>query len=219
MKTISNDLSRKWLQGNKSITPASIINDIENDSKILKNTEKAYKPLPAPDKLSKMLRDAPKAEKVGMALYGMQGLNPRYDSVRILMDILCPFVRNMPSPSGKILGMALQGFKACGGRVTGSHAEVVSIIAKKLPGWAGKGKDVGSVYASDEIQVTLRSALWGVSKLDRQTLPVRFVVICLCYHCHYHHHYYHHHRHYHHHHHQHQHQHRHHPLPLHHRTL
>jgi hypothetical protein len=38
----------------------------------LKNTEKVYKPLPAPDKLSKMLRDAPKAEKVGMALYGMQ---------------------------------------------------------------------------------------------------------------------------------------------------
>lgn len=32
--------------------------------------------------------------------------------------------------------MALQGFKACSGRPTGSHAEVLSILARKVPGWA-----------------------------------------------------------------------------------
>jgi hypothetical protein len=35
IQTSNNDLSRKWLQGNKVLTPASIISDIENDSRYI----------------------------------------------------------------------------------------------------------------------------------------------------------------------------------------
>ena len=139
------------------------------------------------DRLVKMLKDAPKPEKVGMALFGMQGLSSRYDSVRALMDVLLPFVKNMPAPTGKVLGMSLQGFKSCGGRPTGSHAEVLSILAKKLPGWSTKkeerGRDIsgrrGSYAPISDVKVTLRSALWGISKLDRQTPPVREILKAL----------------------------------------
>jgi hypothetical protein len=43
--------------------------------------------------------------------------------------------------------MALQGFKACGGRPSSSHAEVLTILAHKLPGWSG-GKKSGGVIGS-----------------------------------------------------------------------
>lgn len=130
------------------------------------------------------------------------------------MDVLLPFIKIMPAPTGKVLGktfipfysctyahkrihslsltlsfphthhythtytcaqslshthshctgMALQGFKSCGGRPTGSHAEVLSILAKKLPGWSSKKeerpKDSPSKKASfvpvSDVRVTLR---------------------------------------------------------------
>ena len=57
----------------------------------------------------------------------------------------------------------MQGFKACSGRPTGSHAEVLSALAVKLAGWSSKKeKDArsdltrrGSSVITD-VQVTLR---------------------------------------------------------------
>jgi hypothetical protein len=86
-----------------------------------------------------------------MALFGLQGLSSRHDSVRMLMDMLVPFVRIMPPPSGKVLGMALQGFKACGGRPSSSHAEVLTILAHKLPGWSLKGGSGGGGSGSSKM--------------------------------------------------------------------
>ena len=37
----------------------------------------------------------------------MQGLSSRYDSVRTIMDVLLPFVQNMPAPTGKVVGKSL----------------------------------------------------------------------------------------------------------------
>ena len=183
---------RQWQQGKGVVvtTPPPIEYIVVEDNKVkhhnINNIQTANQKA-TKDRLIKMLKDAPKPEKVGMALFGMQGLSSRYDSVRALMDVLLPFVKNMPAPTGKVLGMALQGFKSCGGRPTGSHAEVLSILAKKLPGWSTKreerGRDVNgrriNYIPTSDVKVTLRSALWGISKLDRQTPPVREVLKAL----------------------------------------
>ena len=34
--------------------------------------------------------------------------------------------------------MAFQGFKSCTGRITGSHADVLVTLSKKIPGWSFK---------------------------------------------------------------------------------
>jgi hypothetical protein len=57
--------------------------------------------------------------------------------------------------------MAMQGFKACSGRPTGSHAEVLSALAIKLAGWSSKKEkdakmDRRGSGAVMDVQVTLR---------------------------------------------------------------
>jgi hypothetical protein len=34
--------------------------------------------------------------------------------------------------------MAFQGFKSCSGRITGSHADVLITLSKRIPGWSYK---------------------------------------------------------------------------------
>lgn len=34
--------------------------------------------------------------------------------------------------------MAFQGFKSCSGRITGSHADVLVTLSKRIPGWSFK---------------------------------------------------------------------------------
>lgn len=34
--------------------------------------------------------------------------------------------------------MAFQGFKSCSGRITGSHADVLVTLSKRIPGWSYK---------------------------------------------------------------------------------
>lgn len=34
--------------------------------------------------------------------------------------------------------MAFQGFKSCSGRITGSHADVLITLSKRIPGWSFK---------------------------------------------------------------------------------
>jgi hypothetical protein len=172
---------RQWQQGKgvvmTTVDPVAIA--LEADREREREREKRAAGKRGTDKLSKMLRDAPKPEKVGMALYGMQGLSSRYDSVRTIMDLLLPFVKNMPTPTGKVVGMAFQCFKSCTGRPTGSHAEVLNVLSKRTAGWSGrKDRDSRGEYSSrsapaSDVQVTLRSALWGISRLDRQTPTVR----------------------------------------------
>jgi hypothetical protein len=179
---------RQWQQGKgvvlTTVDPVAIA--LEADREREREREKRAAGKRGTDKLSKMLRDAPKPEKVGMALYGMQGLSSRYDSVRTIMDLLLPFVRNMPTPTGKVVGMAFQCFKSCTGRPTGSHAEVLNVLSKKTAGWSGrKDRDSRGEYSSrsapaSDVQVTLRSALWGISRLDRQTPPVRDALKVRC---------------------------------------
>ena len=84
------------------------------------------------------------------------------------MDVLLPFVEAMPAPSGKSVGMIFQGYKACSGRPTGSHAAVLGVLANKIGGWSGsgtgssKGKQSGTsegkavMVADNETQVTFR---------------------------------------------------------------
>jgi hypothetical protein len=171
---------RQWQQGKgvvlTTVDPIAIALDADRERE--REREKRAAGKRGTDKLSKMLRDAPKPEKVGMALYGMQGLSSRYDSVRMIMDLLLPFVKNMPTPTGKVVGMAFQCFKSCSGRPTGSHAEVLSVLSKKTAGWSNRKDSSRGEYSSrsvpvSDMQVTLRSALWGISRLDRQTPPVR----------------------------------------------
>ena len=55
----------------------------------------------------------------------------------------------------------MQGFKACSGRPTGSHAEVLSALAIKLAGWSSKKEkdarlDRKGSGAVTDVQVTLR---------------------------------------------------------------
>jgi hypothetical protein len=180
---------RQWQQGKgvvvvDDLAPAAVVVAVE---KAVEKVEK--KPI---DRLARMLRDEPKPDKVGMALYGMQGLSSRQDSARILMDLLVPFVRKMPAPSGKVLGMALQGFKSCTGKPPGSHAAVLTILASKVSGYSTRkgrvvganGKENGVVVvtagekfvASGDAQVTFRSGIWGVSNLDREAPSVRAIL-------------------------------------------
>ena len=158
--------------------------------------------------------------------------------------------------------MAFQGFKSCSGRITGSHADVLVTLSKRIPGWSykkekdsrdkdrdrdgnrdrdreskegvrknelNKGNNNISNQPASDSQISLRrylfhfllfllvfiiffflfyissfifindnptlsfptfpfllfcfivihgvySALWGISRLDRQTLPVRAVL-------------------------------------------
>jgi hypothetical protein len=180
---------RQWQQGKgvvvvDDLAPAPVAVVVE---KAVEKVEK--KPV---DRLAKMLRDEPKPDKVGMALYGMQGLSSRQDSARVLMDLLVPFVRKMPAPSGKVLGMALQGFKSCSGKPPGSHAAVLTLLAAKVSGFSTRkgrvvganGKENGVVVvpagekfvASGDAQVTFRSGIWGVSNLDREAPSVRAIL-------------------------------------------
>jgi hypothetical protein len=57
------------------------------------------------------------------------------------------------------------------------YDEAVLILSTKLGGWAASTRGRGG-GASDN-QITLRSALWGVSKLDRRHPSVRALLIAL----------------------------------------
>ena len=91
-----------------------------------------------------------------------------------------------------ITGMSFQGFKSCTGKPPTSHATVLTILSKKIAGYSRKkggvvgvnGKENGVIVAADmsmfepsgDAQVTFRSALWGVSKMDKEAPSVRAVL-------------------------------------------
>lgn len=88
--------------------------------------------------------------------------------------------------------MSFQGFKSCTGKPPTSHATVLTILSKKIAGYSRKkggvvgvnGKENGVIVAADmsmfepsgDAQVTFRSALWGVSKMDKEAPSVRAVL-------------------------------------------
>ena len=52
------------------------------------------------------------SERVGMALFGLQGLQ-RLPEAEDILSVLIPYIDAVPSLDGKTVGMSLQGFKAC----------------------------------------------------------------------------------------------------------
>jgi hypothetical protein len=48
--------------------------------------------------------------------------------------------------------MALQGFRSCSGKPRGPHADVLTLLAKKMPGWS-RAKGRGAVYNAAEKRV------------------------------------------------------------------
>ena len=88
--------------------------------------------------------------------------------------------------------MSFQGFKSCTGKPPSSHAAVLTLLSKKIAGYSRKkggvvganGKENGIIVAADmfmfepsgDAQVTFRSALWGVSKMDKESASVRAVL-------------------------------------------
>lgn len=98
-----------------------------------------------------------------------------------IMTALLDFLRAMPLPTLRSLGMIMQGFK---GVVTPSrpYEEALEIIADKMQGWSSRSER--NVPVSGELltesQVTLRSCLTGLALL-RRDLPVRNrILVLLC---------------------------------------
>ena len=105
----------------------------ENDS-----TDGTPEP-PRPKWTKKMLRAmaAPaRPEKVAMALFGLQGLSSRHNSVKTLMELLVPFCRSMPErPYGRLVRESC----VCGGwidyvgyRLSSSQGDFFSFPSHRL---------------------------------------------------------------------------------------
>lgn len=109
-----------------------------------------------------------RGERLTAALYGLQGCGGRSQPARDILRLLTPSIREMSSLKGKELGMAFQGFKECQGKPSEEHAAALEALAPKVKGWSASKSSSAS-----EVQITLRSALWGLSKLDRRYPAVR----------------------------------------------
>jgi hypothetical protein len=115
-----------------------------------------------------------KGERVALALFGLQGCSAKTRPARDLLGALREPIRGMTALRGKEVGMALQGFKECAGTPSPEHAAVLEILSTKLAGWAGPRR-----RSNSDLEITLRSALWGMSKLDRKHPAVRSVLVAL----------------------------------------
>lgn len=115
-----------------------------------------------------------KGERVALALFGLQGSSSKTRPARDLLGALREPICGMTALRGKEVGMALQGFKECAGTPSPEHAAVLEILSTKLAGWAGPRR-----RSNNDLEITLRSALWGLSKLDRKHPAVRSVLVAL----------------------------------------
>ncbi|KAJ1430810.1 hypothetical protein B484DRAFT_479103 [Ochromonadaceae sp. CCMP2298] len=127
--------------------------------------------------------ETPKADKVAMALYGLQKMDPALPSVAALLEVLVEYVAAMPSPSGIATGMALRAFRQHSGAPTPAQARILFLLAEKIPGWSGRklSRTSGSISRvrkpgpSDSL-ATVRSSLGGIAGLDRGAESVRAVL-------------------------------------------
>lgn len=117
-----------------------------------------------------------RAENVAAALFGLQKVSSRVQPARDILLMLAKPMESMGGLKGKELGMALQGFRLCAGKPPSGHDEVLSVLSRKVAGWSAgrKGQRNGG-----ELQITLRSALWGISNLDRKQPSVREVLVAI----------------------------------------
>ena len=148
------------------------------------------------NKIVKSFMEVPRAERVGIALFGLQGMSGKLPSMEVIMKALIPYVSIMPAPNGKVVGMALQGFKEVSGIPSGSTAEVLEMISHKMSaGWSsrrvnGKRTPQSKRPASStdhnlsrelkellsDAQVTVRSALSGTRRMERSHPTVRRIM-------------------------------------------
>ena len=112
-----------------------------------------------------------RGERLAFAIYGLQGCNSRSQPARDILRLLTPSIREMPPLKGKELGMVFQGFKACRGKPSEEHAAALDALSTKIVGWSSSKRS-----GTGDIQITLRSALWGMSKLDRRHPAVQSVL-------------------------------------------
>jgi len=127
--------------------------------------------------------ETPKADKVAMALYGLQKMDPSLVSVNSILEVLGEYVAAMPPPNGVATGMALRAFREYSGLPTPAQRTILFRLAEKLPGWSTRKitRSRGSVnrarppQASD-VQATVRSSLSGIANLDRTDEAVRVIL-------------------------------------------
>jgi len=111
-------------------------------------------------------------DRVGIALYGLQGLNHQKAPVEAILSALIPYVDRLSQLDGKTVGMCFQGFKSAHGAPSATQARMLSILSSKMSGWSIRGHhgNVKTVAAAGrflrEAQITLRSALVGIKNLD-----------------------------------------------------
>jgi len=133
------------------------------------------------------------ASRVGMALFGLQGFQ-RHPDIDLILAELIPYINALDSLDGKALGMALQMFKSCPRQLSVVQEQILGSICRKMSGWSMRGKNkfpISNSKASDaqflklsmnflsEGQVTLRSSLVGVQKLNVKTPVVKEVLLQL----------------------------------------
>ena len=137
---------------------------------------------------SSMYRQTPSAERVAVAMYALQEISrgaPTPPFANTIMNELLEFMRAMPFPSMKSLGMMMQGFK---GVVIPSepYEQALEILADKLEqqgAWSARlskdnqGNRKNLVLSETgagwkEAQTTLRSCLTGLAAMNKQ-VPAR----------------------------------------------
>ena len=94
------------------------------------------------------LESTPKADKVGMAMYGLQRMSPKVEAMNTLLEGLLEYVTCMPSPNCIAIGMAFQSFKFCNGQPTAVQSAILDVLADKIVGFSSRniGKTKSSMY-------------------------------------------------------------------------
>jgi len=121
-------------------------------------------------------------DRVGLALFGLQGFESGDENLKVILEALLPYMGKLASLDGKVVGMCFQGFRSSAGTPSNEQLQILSMLNLRMSGWSFRGRKSvtnprqASKFLRDA-QITLRSSLSGLKRLDRNNPVVKSILI------------------------------------------